>query len=90
MLIRYLMQRLSISPALIHPRWYITIKLVAAPDWQPRYIENMAFQGDSLPEHPEALTRIQLLVLYLLDIIKGLPAEEIGELTSKFKDFKVA
>ena len=90
MLIWYLMQRLPISPALIHPRWYIATKLVAAPDWQPRYIEDMAFQGDPLPEHPEALTRIRLSVLRLLNIIKDLPAEEMGELASKFKDFEVA
>ena len=43
MLIQCLMQRLPISPALIHPRWYVATKLIAAPDWQPRYIENMAF-----------------------------------------------
>lgn len=89
-LIRYLMQRLPILPALIHPRWYIVTKLVAAPDWQPRYIKDMAFQGDPLPEHPEAFTRIWLSVLRLLDIIKDLPAEEMGELASKFEDFEVA
>ena len=48
------------------------------------------FQGDPLPEHPEALTKIQLSVLHLLNIIKDLPAKEMGELTSKFKDFEVA
>ena len=84
------MQRLPISPALIHPRWCVATKLIAAPDWQPRYIEDMAFQGDPLPGHPEALTRIRLSVLRLLDIIKDLPAKEISELTNKFKDFKVA
>ena len=50
----------------------------------------MAFQGDPLPEHPEALTRIRLSVLRLLDIIKDLPTKEMGELANKFKDFKVA
>ncbi|XTI82955.1 hypothetical protein V2W45_1357437 [Cenococcum geophilum] len=50
----------------------------------------MAFQGDPLLEHPEALTRIRLSVLRLLDIIKGLPAEEMGELADKFEDFEVA
>ena len=50
----------------------------------------MAFQGDPLLEHPEALTRIRLLVLRLLNIIKDLPTKEISELTKKFKDFKVA
>ena len=48
------------------------------------------FQGDPLLEHLEALTRIWLLVLYFLDIIKDLPTKEIGELANKFKDFKVA
>jgi len=48
------------------------------------------FQGNPLLGHPEALTRIQLSVLYLLNIIKDLPAKEIGELANKFKDFKVA
>jgi len=84
------MQRLPISPALIHPCWCVTTKLIAAPDWQPRYIKDMAFQGDPLPGHPEALTRIRLLVLCFLDIIKDLPAEEMGKLTNKFKDFEVA
>jgi len=50
----------------------------------------MAFQGDPLLEHPEALTRIRLLVLRLLNIIKDLPAKEMSELAKKFKDFKVA
>ena len=50
----------------------------------------MAFQGDPLLEHPEALTRIRLSVLRLLNIIKDLPAKEISELAEKFKDFKVA
>ena len=50
----------------------------------------MAFQGDPLPGHPEALTRIRLSVLRLLDIIKDLPAEEMGELANKFEDFEVA
>ena len=90
MLIRCLMQKLPISPALIHPRWCVATKLIAAPDWQPRYIEDMAFQGDPLLEHPEALTRIRLSVLRLLDIIKDLPAEEMGELAGKFEDFEVA
>ncbi len=90
MLIRCLIQRLPISPALIHPRWCIATKLIAAPDWQPQYIEDMAFQGDPLPGHPEALTRIRLSVLRLLDIIKDLPAEEMGELANKFEDFEVA
>ncbi|XTI82656.1 hypothetical protein V2W45_1464112 [Cenococcum geophilum] len=48
-----------------------------------------AFKGDPLLGHPEALTRIQLLVLRLLNIIKDLPTKEIGELANKFKDFKV-
>jgi len=90
MLIRCLMQRLPISPALIHPRWCIATKLITALDWQPRYIEDMAFKGDPLPGHPEALTRIRLSVLRLLDIIKDLPAEEMGELANKFEDFEVA
>ena len=50
----------------------------------------MAFQGDSLLEYLEAFTRIWLLVFCLLNIIKDLPAKEIGKLTNKFKDFKVA
>jgi len=50
----------------------------------------MAFQGNPLLEHLEALTRIRLLVLRLLNIIKDLPAKEMGELAGKFKDFKVA
>ena len=84
------MQRLPILPALIHPRWCIATKLIAAPDWQPRYIEDMAFQGNPLPGHPEAFTRIRLSVLRLLNIIKDLPAKEMGELANKFKEFKVA
>ncbi|OCK89503.1 uncharacterized protein K441DRAFT_667619 [Cenococcum geophilum 1.58] len=48
----------------------------------------MAFQGDLLPGHPEALTRIRLSVLRLLNIIKDLPAKEISELANKFEDFK--
>ncbi|XTI92065.1 hypothetical protein V2W45_1421070 [Cenococcum geophilum] len=48
----------------------------------------MASPGDPLPGHPEALTRIRLLVLRLLNIIKDLPTKEIGELANKFKDFK--
>jgi hypothetical protein len=48
------------------------------------------FKGNPLPGHPEALTRIRLLVLHLLNIIKDLSTKEIGELTNKFKDFKVA
>jgi len=32
----------------------------------------------------------EVLVLYLLNIIKDLPTKEISELTNKFKDFKVA
>ena len=90
MLIWCLMQRLPISPALIHPYQCIVIKLITALDQQPRYIKDMAFQGDPLPGHPEALTRIRLLVLCFLDIIKDLPAEEMGKLTNKFKDFEVA
>jgi len=50
----------------------------------------MAFQGNPLLEHLEALTRIWLLVLHLLNIIKDLSAKEISELTKKFKDFEVA
>ena len=50
----------------------------------------MAFQGDPLLGHLEALTRIWLLVLRLLNIIKDLPTEEMGELADKFKDFEVA
>jgi hypothetical protein len=76
--------------ALIYPYWYIAIKLVAAPDWQPQYIKDIVFQGNPLLKYLEAFTKIQLSVLCLLDIIKDLPAEEIGELTSKFKDFEVA
>ncbi|XTI90609.1 hypothetical protein V2W45_1470567 [Cenococcum geophilum] len=45
--------------------------------------------GDPLLKHPKALTRIRLLVLRLLNIIKDLPTKEIGELANKFKDFKV-
>jgi hypothetical protein len=90
MLIRCLMQRLPISPALIHPRWCIAKKLIAAPDWQPRYIKDMAFQGNPLLGHLEALTRIRLSVLHLLDIIKDLPTKEMGELANKFEDFEVA
>ncbi|OCK89354.1 uncharacterized protein K441DRAFT_667768, partial [Cenococcum geophilum 1.58] len=45
---------------------------------------------DPLLEHLEALTRIQLSVLRLLNIIKDLPTKEIGELAGKFKDFKGA
>jgi hypothetical protein len=90
MLIWCLMQKLPISPALIHPCWCIATKLIAALDWQPRYIEDMAFRGDLLLGHLEALTRIRLLVLRLLNIIKDLPAKEISELANKFKDFKVA
>jgi len=77
-------------PALIHPYWCIAIKLIAAPDWQPQYIKDMAFWGDLLLGHLEALIRIRLLVLHLLNIIKDLPAKEINELANKFKDFKVA
>ncbi|XTI85728.1 hypothetical protein V2W45_1466562 [Cenococcum geophilum] len=44
--------------------------------------------SNPLLEHPEALTRIQLLVLRLLNIIKDLPTKEIGEFADKFKDFK--
>jgi hypothetical protein len=50
----------------------------------------MAFWGNLLLGHLEALTRIRLSVLRLLDIIKDLPAKEISELANKFKDFKVA
>ena len=50
----------------------------------------MAFQGNLLLGHLEALTRIQLLVLRLLNIIKDLPTKKISELANKFKDFKVA
>ena len=50
----------------------------------------MAFQGNPLPGHLKALTRIQLSVLRLLNIIKDLPAKEMGELANKFKDFEVA
>jgi len=84
------MQKLPISPALIYPHWYIATKLIAAPDWQPRYIKDIAFQGDLLLGHLEALTRIWLLVLRLLNIIKDLPAEEMSELANKFEDFEVA
>jgi len=77
-------------PALIYPRWCVATKLIAAPDWQPQYIKDMAFKGDPLLGHPEALTRIRLSVLRLLNIIKDLPTKEMGELANKFKDFKVA
>jgi len=77
-------------PALIYPCWCIAIKLIAAPDWQPRYIKDMVFQGNPLLGHLEALTRIRLLVLRLLDIIKDLLTKEMGELADKFEDFKVA
>ena len=50
----------------------------------------MAFQGNPLLGHLEALTKIQLSVLCLLNIIKDLPAKEMGKLANKFKDFKVA
>jgi len=50
----------------------------------------MAFQGNPLPGHPEALTRIRLSILRLLNIIKNLPTKEMGELANKFKNFKVA
>jgi hypothetical protein len=50
----------------------------------------MVFRGDLLLGHLEALTRIRLLVLRLLNIIKDLPTKEISELANKFKDFKVA
>ena len=84
------MQRLSISPALIHPYWCVVIKLIAAPDWQLQYIKDMVFQGNPLLRHPEALTRIQLSVLCLFNIIKDLPVEEISKLANKFEDFEVA
>ena len=84
------MQKLSILLALIHPCWCVTIKLIAAPDWQPQYIKDMAFQGNPLLEHLEALIRIWLLVLHLFNIIKDLLAEEMGKLTGKFEDFEVA
>jgi len=77
-------------PALIHPCWCVVIKLITAPDWQPRYIKDMAFQGNPLLGHLEALTRIWLLVLRLLNIIKDLPTKEMGELADKFEDFEVA
>ncbi|XTI82074.1 hypothetical protein V2W45_1463672 [Cenococcum geophilum] len=38
--------------------------------------------SDPLLEHLEALTRIRLLVLRLLNIIKNLPTKEMGELTT--------
>ncbi|XTI86107.1 hypothetical protein V2W45_1483292 [Cenococcum geophilum] len=44
--------------------------------------------GNPLLGYPEALTRIQLSVLRLLNIIKDLPTKETGELANKFKDFK--
>ena len=50
----------------------------------------MAFQGNPLLKYSKAFTRIQLLVLRLLNIIKDLPTKEISELTKKFKDFKIA
>ena len=50
----------------------------------------MAFQGNPLLKYLKAFTRIQLLVFRPLNIIKDLPAKEIGKLTNKFKDFKVA
>ena len=50
----------------------------------------MAFQGNPLLKQLEALTRIWLSVFHLFNIIKDLPAKEMGELTDKFKDFKVA
>ncbi|XTI86895.1 hypothetical protein V2W45_1467548 [Cenococcum geophilum] len=37
----------------------------------------------------EALTRIRLSVLWLLNIIKDLPTKEISELANKFKDFEI-
>ncbi|XTI95849.1 hypothetical protein V2W45_1474747 [Cenococcum geophilum] len=45
--------------------------------------------GNPLPGHLEALTRIRLSVLRLLNIIKDLPTKEMGELANKFKDFKL-
>jgi len=84
------MQRLPILPALIHPCWCIATKPITALDWQPRYIKDMVFKGDPLLGHLEALTRIRLLVLRLLDIIKDLPTKEMGELANKFEDFEVA
>ncbi|XTI93543.1 hypothetical protein V2W45_1472886 [Cenococcum geophilum] len=45
--------------------------------------------SDPLLEHLEALTRIWLLVLRLLNIIKDLFTKEISELAKKFEDFKV-
>jgi hypothetical protein len=43
-----------------------------------------------LLKYLEAFTKIQLLVFRLFNIIKDLPAKEMGELANKFKDFKVA
>jgi hypothetical protein len=43
LLIQSLMQKIPISLALIHPRWCVATKLIAAPNWQPRYIEDMSF-----------------------------------------------
>ncbi|XTI92162.1 hypothetical protein V2W45_1471788 [Cenococcum geophilum] len=54
-----------------------------------RLSKSLTLCGDPLLEHLEALTRIRLSVLCLLNIIKDLPAKEIGELTNKFKDFEV-
>ncbi|XTI90972.1 hypothetical protein V2W45_1470843 [Cenococcum geophilum] len=54
-----------------------------------RLSKSLTLYGNPLPEHLEALTRIWLSVLRLLNIIKDLPAKEIGELANKFKDFKV-
>ncbi|XTI83541.1 hypothetical protein V2W45_1361745 [Cenococcum geophilum] len=53
-------------------------------------VNQIRIYGDCLLGHPEALTRIRLLVLRLLNIIKDLPTKEMGELANKFKDFKGA
>ena len=66
------------------------MKLIVVSDWQLWYIKNMVFKSNPLPGHLEAFTRIWLLVLCLFNIIKDLPAEEMGELVNKFEDFEVA
>src|SRR6266702_3602933 len=63
----------------IHFHWCIITKLIAAPDWQPRYIEDMVFQGDILLGHPKAFTKIQLLIFCLLNIIKDLFTKEMNK-----------